>query len=269
MTTRSDQLRSLHVPGTPLLLANAWDVASARIVAAAGAAAIATTSAGVAWSLGYPDGGRLDRDTALAPVRRIVAAVDLPVTADIEGGYAETPEGVAETIRAVLGAGAAGVNLEDCRYDEPATLLTVEEQTDRIAAVREAAGDDLFVNLRTDVYLRAVGDESGRLDETLRRAAAYVEAGADGIFVPGVTDLPTVRELATGIDAPLNILVGPGAPPVADLAEAGVARISTGSSIAAASYGLLDRAARAFLGPGTLDAVDTGLDYTRLNTLLS
>ena len=269
MTTRSDQLRSLHVPGSPLLLANAWDVASARIVAAAGAAAVATTSAGVAWSLGHPDGGRLDRDTALDPVRRIVAAVDLPVTADIEGGYAETPEGVAETIRAVLDAGAAGINVEDCRYDQPSALLGIDEQTERIAAIRSVAGNDLFVNLRTDVYLRAVGDEHDRLDETLRRAAAYVDAGADGIFVPGVTDLPTVRELAEGIDAPLNILVGPGAPPVAELAEAGVARISTGSSIAAASYGLLDHAARTFFGPGTLDAAETALDYGRLNALLS
>src|SRR5262245_29286935 len=154
MTTRSEQLRSLHVPGRPLLLANAWDVASARIVAAAGAAAIATTSAGVAWSLGYPDGDRLDRDTALDLVRRIVAAVAMPVTADIEGGYSDTTEGVAETIRAVVGAGAAGVNFEDCRYDEPSALLGVDEQAERIAAVREAAGDALFVNLRTDVYLR-------------------------------------------------------------------------------------------------------------------
>lgn len=269
MTAYSDQLRSLHVPGTPLLLANAWDVASARIVAAAGAAAIATTSAGVAWSLGYPDGDALDRDTALDLVRRVVAAVDLPVTADIEGGYAATAEGVAETIRAVLGTGAAGINFEDCRYDEPSALLPIEEQTERITAIRETAGTDLFVNLRTDVYLRAVGDEGDRLDETLRRAAAYLEAGADGIFVPGVTDLPTVRELAKGIDAPLNILVGPGAPSVADLADAGVARISTGSSIAAAAYGLLDQAARDLLGPGTHEATTTALDYSRLNALLT
>ena len=269
MTTRSDQLRALHVPGRPLLLANAWDVASARIVAAAGAAAIATTSAGVAWSLGYADGDRLDRDTALDPVRRIAAAVDLPVTADIEGGYAETPEGVAETIRAVVDTGAAGINFEDCRYDQPSALLSIEQQTERIAAVRETAGADLFVNLRTDVYLRAVGAESDRLDETLRRAAAYLKAGADGIFVPGVTDPATVRELVAGIDAPVNILVGPGAPPVAELAEAGVARISTGSSIAAASYGLLDRAARDLFGAGGYDAARTELDYGRLNDLLS
>jgi 2-methylisocitrate lyase-like PEP mutase family enzyme len=269
MTTRSEQLRSLHVPGRPLLLANAWDVASARIVAAAGAAAIATTSAGVAWSLGYADGDRLDRDTALDVVRRIVAAVAPPVTADIEGGYSDSTEGVAETIRAVVETGAAGVNFEDCRYDEPAALLSVEEQAERIAAVREAAGDALFVNLRTDVYLRGIGDPAGRLDETLTRAAAYLKAGADGIFVPGVTDLSVVRELVQGIDAPVNILVGPGAPPVADLAAAGVARISTGSSIAAASYGLLDRAARDLFGPGIHDSTQTHLDYGRLNTLLS
>src|SRR5262245_59101633 len=269
MTTRSEQLRSLHVPGRPLLLANAWDVASARIVAAAGAAAIATTSAGVAWSLGYPDGDRLDRETALDPVRRIVAAIALPVTADIEGGYSDTTEGVAETVRAVVGTGAAGVNFGDCRYDEPSTLLPVEEQAERIAAVREAAGDALFVNLRTDVYLRVVGDPSGRLDETLSRAAVYLKAGADGIFVPGVTGLAVVRELVQGIDAPVNILVGPGDPPVAVLAAAGVARISTGSSIAAASYGLLDRAAHDLFGPGTYDSTQTHVDYGKLNALLS
>jgi 2-methylisocitrate lyase-like PEP mutase family enzyme len=269
MTTRSEQFRSLHVSGRPLLLANAWDVASARIVAAAGAAAIATTSAGVAWSLGYPDGDRLDRDTALDLVRRVVAAVDLPVTADIEGGYSDTIEGVAETVRAVVATGAAGVNFEDCRYDEPSALLPIEQQVERIAAVREAAGDALFVNLRTDVYLRSIGDPAARLDETLSRAAAYLNAGADGIFVPGVTDLDTVRDLVRGIDAPVNILVGPGDPPVADLAAAGVARISTGSSIAAACYGLLERAAHDLFGPGTHDATHTDLDYGRLNTLLS
>jgi 2-methylisocitrate lyase-like PEP mutase family enzyme len=269
MTTRSEQFRSLHVPGRPLLLANAWDVASARIVAAAGATAIATTSAGVAWSLGYPDGDRLDRDTALDLIRRIVAAVPVPVTADIEGGYSDTADGVAETIRAVVDIGAAGINVEDCRYDEPSALRTVEEQVERIAAVREAAGDALFVNLRTDVYLRGIGDEASRLDETLARAAAYLQAGADGIFVPGVTDLALVRELVQGIDAPVNILVGPAAPPVADLAAAGVARISTGSSIAAACYGLLDRAAHDLFGPGTHESTQTTLDYAKLNTLLS
>lgn len=269
MTTRSDRLRALHVPGNPLLLANAWDVASARIVAAAGAAAIATTSAGVAWSLGCPDGDRLDRDTALDPVRRIAAAVDLPVSADIEGGYSDTPDGVSETIRAVVETGAAGINFEDCRYDQPSALLPVEQQVERIAAVREAAGPDLFVNLRTDVYLRSVGAESDRLKETLRRAAAYLEAGADGIFVPGVTELSTVRELVAGVDAPVNVLVGPGAPSVAELADTGVARISTGSSIAAASYGLLDRAARDLFGPGTYDAATTDLDYGQLNALLA
>lgn len=269
MTTRSEQFRSLHVPGRPLLLANAWDVASARIVAAAGATAIATTSAGVAWSLGYPDGDRLDRDTALDLIRRIAAVVALPVTADIEGGYSESTEGVAETIRAVVDAGVAGVNFEDCRYDEPSVLRPVEEQVERIAAVREAAGDALFVNLRTDVYLRGIGDPAGRLDETLTRAAAYLKAGADGLFVPGVTDLAVIRELVQGIDAPVNILVGPGAPSVPDLAAAGVARISTGSSIAAACYGLLDRAAHDLFGPGTYDSTQTTLDYAKLNTLLS
>lgn len=259
---------ALHVPGEPLLLANAWDVASARIVAAAGARAIATTSAGAAWSLGHPDGDAIDRDTAIDLVRRVAAAVDVPVTADIEGGYAAKPSGLVETAEAVVAAGAAGVNVEDCVYDEPAALLPVEEQAERIAALREGGGD-LFVNARTDVYLRGVGDPSGRLDETVRRAAAYVAAGANGVFVPGVTDLDTVRELAAGIDAPVNILVGPGAPSVSDLAAAGVARLSLGSSIASAAYAVADRAARDLFGPGSYDSLTDSLDYPTLNSLLS
>ncbi|HZO69593.1 MAG TPA: isocitrate lyase/phosphoenolpyruvate mutase family protein [Kribbellaceae bacterium] len=265
MTT---DFRALHVPGDPLLLANAWDVASARIVAAAGARAIATTSAGAAWSLGYPDGDAIDRDTALDLVRRVTAAVDVPVTADIEGGYSPKPTDLVETAAAVVDAGAVGVNFEDCVYDEPAALLPVEQQAERIAALRTGGGD-LFINARTDVYLRGVGDPAARLDETLRRAAAYLAAGADGVFVPGVTDLETVRDLTASIDAPVNILAGPGAPPVSALADAGVARISLGSSIAAAAYAVADRAAHELFGPGTYDALADGLDYPTLNTLLS
>ncbi|MEV0644582.1 isocitrate lyase/phosphoenolpyruvate mutase family protein [Phytomonospora sp. NPDC050363] len=257
--------RDLHVPGRPLLLANAWDAASARIIADAGAPAIATTSAGVAWSLGVPDGDALDRDTAIALIARVVAAVDVPVTADIEGGFAHDAAGVGETLRLVAETGAAGVNLEDAGHGTGRPLLPVEEFAERLAAAAESG---VFVNARIDTYLRGVGDPAGRLDATLERAAAYVAAGADGIFVPGVVDVETATILAKGIDAPVNLLIGPGAPSVAELAATGVARLSLGSGVAQAAYAVARRAARELLESGTYESVADAVDYGELNRAL-
>ncbi|CAM5267880.1 hypothetical protein GCM10010329_02380 [Streptomyces spiroverticillatus] len=267
-TTQHDKatlLQSLHRrPGTPLLLANAWDVASALVVEDAGSPAVATTSAGVAWSLGSPDGDVLDRDRALELVRRVAAAVKAPVTADIEGGFAETAEGVGETVAKVIEAGAVGINLEDGNR-APA------EQTGRIAAARAAAdkaGIPLYLNARIDTYLFGLGEESGRLQETIARMRAYVDAGASGVFVPGVTDQETIAALVAAVDAPLNVLVGPGAPSVAELAELGVARISLGSDVAAAAYAVARRATRELLEQGTYDSVSDAIPYGDLNGLL-
>jgi 2-methylisocitrate lyase-like PEP mutase family enzyme len=261
--------RSLHLPGTPLLLANAWDAASARICEAAGSAAVATTSAGVAWSLGVPDGDALDRDTALAAVRRIVAAVKVPVTADLEAGYGEDPDGVAETIALVTATGAVGVNLEDAWYGGATPLRDIPDQAARVAAARKAGGTDLFLNIRTDTYLRAVGEPGQRFADTVARAEAYLEAGADGIFVPGVSDRATIEALVKAIAAPINILAGPGSPTVAELASLGVARISLGSSVAAAAYGLAQRAVREVLATGAYDSLANGADYGELNSLFA
>lgn len=279
MTTineKAELFHELHRRGEPVILANAWDVASARIVEDAGATAIATTSAGVAWSLGAPDGDRLDRDTALALVARVAAAVSVPVTADIENGFAEKAEGVAETIEGVLAAGAVGVNLEDAVYADAAhgggaSLRPVAEQAERIAIARQAAdrlGVRLFINARIDTYLRAVGDPATRLDETLARAAAFVAAGASGVFVPGVVDAATVSALVEGIDAPLNVLTGSGAPPIPAFAALGVARVSLGSSIASAAYDVVRRAAREAFSDGTYETISQALDYQQLNRLL-
>ncbi|MFJ3304215.1 isocitrate lyase/phosphoenolpyruvate mutase family protein [Streptomyces sp. NPDC086549] len=260
---------ALHIPGRPLVLPNAWDAVSARLVEDAGAAAVATTSAGLAWALGAADGDRLGRDRALDAVARITAAVRVPVSADIESGYAEDPEGVADTVRAVLAAGAVGVNIEDALYEEGSgPLRPVAEQAERIAAAREAAdaeGVPLFVNARIDTFLRG----AGAVDATLERAAAFRAAGADGIFVPGVVDPETVRALVKGVDGPLNVLVGPGAPPVAELAALGVARVSAGSSLAEAVHAVARRAARELLDAGTYGALADGLAYGELNTLLA
>ena len=242
--------RDLHVPGNPLVLVNAWDAASARIVEAAGAAAVGTTSAGVAWSLGRPDGDALERDAAVAAVARITDAVTVPVTADIEKGYGD----VAETVRRIRAAGAVGVNIED----------GVVAQPDRIAAAR-AAAPDLFLNVRIDTFLAGVGG----LDETIERAAAYLAVGADGIFVPGVTDPDTVALLVERIAAPVNIMVGPGAPTVAELAKLGVARISLGSAVAQAAYGLVGRVAESALRGGGYDELAGAADYGVLNALLT
>jgi 2-methylisocitrate lyase-like PEP mutase family enzyme len=238
--------RERHLSGAPLVLPNAWDASSARIIERAGAEAIATTSAGVAWGLGMPDGDRLDIDEAVAAIARIVRTVDVPVTADIESGYGD----VARTVRLVRDAGAVGINIEDGRVAAP----------ERIAAAR-AAGGDLFVNARIDTFLQSVGG----VDETVARAKAYVDAGADGIFVPGVYDQDVIAELVSRIAAPLNVMAGPGAPPVSKLAELGVRRVSVGPAIAAAAYSLTAAAAAEILAEGTYDKSDAPLTHGDLN----
>jgi 2-methylisocitrate lyase-like PEP mutase family enzyme len=260
-------LRALHVPGRPLVLPNAWDAASARLTEDAGAAAVATTSAGLAWALGAADGDRLDRDRALGAVAGITAAVRVPVTADIESGYAADPAGVGDTVRAVLAAGAVGVNIEDTLHEPGAgALRPVAEQAERITAAREAAdaeGVPLFINARIDTFLRGAGG----VDVTLERAAAFLAAGADGIFVPGAVDPETLKLLVAGIDAPLNVMAGPGAPSVADLAALGVARVSVGAGIALAVHALTRRAARELLERGTYDTLADRLDSREVNAL--
>ena len=259
---------ALHRPGDPLLLANAWDPASAAVIEAAGARALATTSSGVAWANGVPDGGRLGARALAAALTRIVAAVSIPVSADIEDGYGPAPADVAGTVRAVLDAGAVGINLED-RAGGARELFTPAEQAARIAAARAAAGDQpLWINARTDTYLAGIGAPEDRLALTLSLAATYADAGADSLFVPGAIDLAVVTALAQG-PLPLNIMVWPGAPSVAELAACGVARISLGGAIAEAAYGLADRAARELFTAGTYDSAAGGLPYATLNKLLS
>ena len=262
--------RGLHA-GRPLLLANVWDAGSARVAEEAGAAAIATTSAGVAWAHGHRDGQGLDLDAAVAAVREVVRAVRVPVTADIESGYGTgTPADVAAAVDAVLAAGAVGINLEDSPGRDGGPLLAAGEQAARIRAARaaaEARGVDLFVNVRTDVYLTGVGEPDGRFGETVRRAAVYVAAGADGVFVPGVRDAETLGRLVAAIPVPLNVLGGPGAPDVAALAALGVARVSLGPFVALAALGLVRRAVREMLDSGTYGALGDAPTSAEANAL--
>ncbi|MCF2527978.1 isocitrate lyase/PEP mutase family protein [Yinghuangia soli] len=267
MTTHAEKarlFRSLHTPSAPLALANAWDVGSAVVIEAAGAAAIATTSAGVAWSLGSRDGDRLARDRALDLIARIAAAVAVPVTADIEGGFGDGPDAVAETVAGVVAAGAVGINIEDAARP-PAELAS------RIEAARRAverAGAELFVNARIDTFLFGLGEPETRLPETLKRARMYVDAGADGIFVPGVADSTTIAALAAEISVPLNVMAGPGTPPVGELGALGVARVSLGSGVAQAAYAAARRAAKELYSEGTYASLEDALAYPEVNDLL-
>jgi len=266
--THGETFAALHRRGDPVLLANAWDAASAAVIQAAGAKAIATTSSGVAWALGVPDGGLLGAAALGAALGRIVAAVDIPVTADIEDGYGPGPADVAVTVRAALDAGAVGINLED-RAGGQRTLFSPAEQAARIAAARAeagGAGQPLWINARTDVYLAGIGEPERRLALVLRLAQVYADAGADSLFVPGVTDPGILAALVDG-PLPLNAMVSDGAPPVAELAALGVARISLGSAIAQAAYGVADRAARELFTAGSYGGTAGALPYPTLNAM--
>ncbi|MGN9778030.1 isocitrate lyase/PEP mutase family protein [Micromonospora sp. H33] len=271
LSTAAETFAALHRPGDPLLLPNAWDVGSAVAIANAGARAIATTSAGVAWSLGVPDGADLGPDRAAAAVERIVAAVGVPVSADIEAGYGAEPDAVAATVTAVVGAGAVGVNLEDRNGHPDTPLFTPAEQAERLAAARAAAsrlGVRLWINARTDIFLAGVGPAERRLDDALERAEQYAAAGADSLFVPGLVDPTALAELAAG-PLPIAVMAGAGAPPVAELAAAGVVRISLGSAIVQAAYAVAARAATELLSTGTYGSVTETIAYGTMNTALT
>jgi 2-methylisocitrate lyase-like PEP mutase family enzyme len=270
---QAETFASLHRAGDPLLLANAWDVASAVAIAAAGAKAIATTSAGVAWSLGVPDGAGLGAERAAAVISRIAAAVSLPVSADIEAGYGDSPDAVAATVAAVARAGAVGVNLEDRR--DGSGLFEPSEQADRLAAARAASPSPasgaaaVWINARTDVFLSgAYSSTAAGVAAALERAAAYKTAGADSLFVPGLVDLKAIAELTAG-PLPVAVMVWPGAPSVAELTAAGVVRISLGSAIAQAAYGVATRAATELFAAGTYDSSAGGFDYGVMNDALT
>lgn len=261
---RARQFAQFH-QNPPLVLPNAWDAASARLIEMAGAKAIATSSGGCAWSLGFADGDEMNRELAAGVIRRIADVVSVPVTADIERGYGESIGELKETIAAVLAAGAVGVNLEDSGGDP---LYPAEVQAERIAAAREVAdtfGVPLFINARTDVYMARVGPESGRLDEVVKRARIYAEAGASGLFVPALLDLATLRTLTSSVSLPVNALVGPGAPLISDLVQAGVSRISVGTRPALTAYAAAQHAARELLTQGSYPAMSDPLDYMTIN----
>ncbi len=246
---KAEQFRALHVPGKPLVLFNIWDAGSAKAVAAGGAKAIATGSWSVANANGFADGERLPLALAIENLRRIASATDLPVTIDLESGYGDTPEAVGETVRLAIDAGAVGWNLEDS-FPASGKLREPAAQAERIRGARETAdatGIRLFINVRTDVFFQTPAErhDDSMVEETIARGRVYAEAGADGLFAPGLADVALIARLAKESPLPLNIMVGSSTPPLRMLAENGVARVSHGPGPFILVMKALEEAARA------------------------
>ncbi len=268
---RAEAFRRLHAGPAILVLPNAWDAATARLVEATGFPAIATSSAGVAWALGYADGERISRDEMLAVVRRIASSVRVPVTADMEAGYGPTAEAAAETARGVIAAGAVGLNIEDGTND--GRLVDIALHEDRIRAIREAgaaARVPLVINARTDAFEVRDWSAEDRFTAAVRRANAYHAAGADCLFVPHVSDGDTIGRLAREVAGPLNVIAGPPAPPIPELERLGVRRASLGPRIAQAALGLVRRALTELRERGTYESLtDLVIPFAELQRLVS
>jgi len=266
------RFRQLHTR-RPLILPNAWDAVSARVIEAAGAPAIATTSAGVSWSFGRADGQQLRREQMLQVIGNIVESVRVPVSADMESAYGNgSGKDVADTVQALISIGVAGINLEDSPGREGQTLLAPGEQAERIRVARQSAicaSGDLLINARTDVYLFQVGDPKTRFAATVERGRLYQRAGADCVFVPGVADLNTIAELVKAIEGPLNIMATPGAPSAKQLGEIGVARVTVGPWIAQAALAAAQRAARELVEQGTYTSLEPSLPFAELNAMFA
>ena len=245
---RAAQFRALHNDGGILVLPNAWDAASARLAEECGAKAIATSSAAVAWAHGYPDGEALPTAVLLAATAEIVRVVNVPVSVDSEAGFSSNPETVADFIMALARAGVVGINLEDGK--SPPELLAAKIAAIKIACERE--GMDIFVNARTDVVLQNLVPREDVVREAIARGEIYLDADADGLFVPALTDLAAMRAIAEAVDLPLNVLIWTGLPPVSELKTAGVRRLSAGAGTSRAAYGAARRAMKEMLEQGPL-----------------
>lgn len=267
----TDFLKLHHGPHI-LILPNVWDVASARIVERAGFPAVATSSAAVANSLGYPDGQRISREEMLSVVARIAAKVLVPVTADLEAGYGRSLEEIARTAEGLLAAGAVGLNFEDSTRDSRNPFVEISEQVARIRTLRETgerAGVHIVINARTDVFLDQAGEPVSRFEHAVRRANAYRAAGADCLFILGVQDAETIGQLVKGVNGPMNILAGPSMPTVGELERLGVRRVSFGSWPMRAAMAFFDRFAKELQSQGTFATLGKdAIPYADLNRLV-
>jgi 2-methylisocitrate lyase-like PEP mutase family enzyme len=264
MPASAKTFRDLHHQTTVLRLPNVWDAGSARLVESLGAKAVATTSAGVAWSQGYADGRVFPVDVAVNVAQSIARVIKVPLSVDIENGYSNEPLTVAQNIKRVLDVGAVGINLED-GPDAPELLARKIEAIKDMAA---RSGLDVFINARTDVYLASLVSEELRVEETLKRGRLYREAGADGLFVAAVTDLEQIKAIVAGVNLPINVLARPGLPSADELAKLGVHRLSAGSSMVLNLWGQAEELARGFLEEGASDAVThSSMGYNQVQAL--
>jgi 2-methylisocitrate lyase-like PEP mutase family enzyme len=251
---KAELFQQLHLGPEILVVLNAWDAASARVFEHAGAKAVATGSAGIAFSHGYADNEAIPRDVILDATREIVRSVDVPVTADILSGLGQSVDAVVATVKEVIAMGAVGVNVEDGSDTGGVHLFDIEEQAEKIRAIRKAVDESripIVINARTDGFWLKIGDEKARLAESIRRANRYREAGAHCLFVPSVIDKATIRTLVREIDGPINILTVPGCPPIPELQELGVRRVSEGSGPMRATMMLARHIAQELLTTGT------------------
>lgn len=265
LAEKAEMFRKLHHGPSILRICNVWDGASARIVERAGFPAVATGSAGVAFSLGYPDTEALSLAEMLGQVRRITRMVSLPVSADLMAGY----DDVERTAAGLVEAGGVGLNMEDYRGGK---LLDVGAQQERIRAVRRTGdrlGVPIVINARCDIFLEQIGEPTTRFDRTVERMIAYKDAGADCLFVPGVRDEETITRLVQSVRSPINVLAGPGTPPVARLEELGVARVSLGSGPMRATMALMRAMAEEFRDSGSYTRMLSGtISYADANELM-
>lgn len=269
---KTEAFRRMHHGPEALVLVNAWDVASARIVEECGFPAIATTSAGIAFAHGFPDGQAIDPSLMMNAVAEIALAVSVPVTADAEAGYGADPQSAAQTAHEVLTAGAVGMNFEDATGKPKAPLAELSLQVERIHAIRGVAteaGIPFVLNARTDVYLLQVGDPATRYGETVKRLTAYRDAGADCVFAPGIRDAQTIGRLVKDIGCPLNVLAVPGAPSISELSALGVKRVSLGSGPMRAAIGQLRKLGEEVKNRGTYTHMEDAPSHAEMNKLMS
>jgi 2-methylisocitrate lyase-like PEP mutase family enzyme len=271
---QAEAFRAMHDRSKILVLPNAWDPMSARVIEEAGARAIATTSAGVAFSVGYPDGEAIPRDEMIAAIARIARVVTVPVSADVESGFAHDAREVAETVRRVIDAGAVGINLEDAIHGGPPALYDLETAIDRVRAARDAAssaGVPIVINARTDVFLLSIGEPDTRFDHAVRRANAYRKAGADCLFVPRIGRPADIERIVAALEGPLNLLAFPGISTVTELERLGVARLSVGTWPTLAAMSTARKIAGELLGAGTYQSMfdGAGISYPEANRLMA
>jgi len=266
----AEGFRRLHDRKDVLVLPNAWDVPSARVFEDEGFPAVATSSAGMMVSLGYPDGEEIPAKELVSAVGRIARVLSIPLSADLVGGFGGTPEGVARSVKAAVRAGAVGINIEDFVHEEK-KLLPVEKQVAKLRALIRAQKETkvpFVINARTDALRFFPGDDAAKLDEAIRRASAYRDAGADCVYPMGLTDRESIERFVKALDFPTNVMVRKGLPPVPELKRLGVARVSFGPSASYAAMGLLKRAAREVRGRGTYETLTEGaITFDELNSL--